>query len=221
MQLPLSKGIAIFLCARTENAARPWAEAGYTCYCVDIQHSIRKDRRVPVGAGEIIYTWGDARSWCPPAGRIVFACAFPPCTHIAVSGARDFLKKGGWMLADALQIFDSCIMAMTYSGAPFYAENPVGRLSSHRRKPDWTFQPWEYAGYLDDIQAENTSKRTCLWTGGGFVMPPKKPAPGPHREDCWLASPGDDRADLRAVTPMGFSRAVFEANRPDVKTQAA
>ena len=62
----MSKRSAIFLCDLTGNMARPWAEAGYECWCIDIQHSIRRDRTVRVGDGAIHFVWGDARSYCPP-----------------------------------------------------------------------------------------------------------------------------------------------------------
>lgn len=56
---------AIFLCDKTGIAARPWADAGIECWCVDIDHSIRRDRR----EGNINFVWGDVRSWRPPTGR--------------------------------------------------------------------------------------------------------------------------------------------------------
>jgi hypothetical protein len=84
--------IAIFLCDLTGNMARPWAEAGIECYCVDTQHSIRRERI----EGNIHFVWGDARTWRPPENRtIIFVAAFPPCTHITGAGARDFATKGG------------------------------------------------------------------------------------------------------------------------------
>jgi hypothetical protein len=202
---------AIFLCDLTGNAAEPWAEAGYECWAVDVQHSIRRERI----DGRIHFVWGDCRTWRPPEGLdIAFVAAFPPCTQIAGSGARDFAAKGGNMLRDALETFEACRLAASWSGAPYMIENPVGVLSSipHIGKPDHYFDPWEYAGYLDNIQTENTRKKTCLWTGNAFVMPPRKPAPEPHRQDCWRETPSDDRADLRSATPLGFARAVFEAN---------
>lgn len=207
----MNQPAAIFLCDRTGRMAEPWADAGYECWCVDIQHSIRVPRRV----GNINFVWGDVRTWRPPEGQhIAFVAAFPPCTHISNAGARDFATKGGQMLRDALETFEACRQVCAWSGAPYLVENPVGVLSSipHIGKPDSYFHPWEYAGYLDDIQVDNTTKKTCLWTGNGFVMPPKREAPEPHRNDCWKATPSDDRADLRAETPRGFARAVFEAN---------
>lgn len=208
----MDRPVAIFLCSRTDIMARPWADAGIECICVDTQHSIRKDRR----EGNITFVWGDVRSWYPPAGTCpIFVAAFTPCTELAVSGARDHQKKRGWMLADALQLFDSAMMAAEWSGAPFMLENSVGRLSTHRRKPDYYFQPWEYG--------DPWFKQTCIWAGNGFVMPPKQFTEPPEgtTEKIWKMAPSDDRADLRAETPPGFARAVFEANRPKLPTMNA
>ena len=193
--------MVVSLCDRTGNAVRPWAESGFECWCVDIQHSIRRERI----EGNIHYVWGDVRSWVPPC-RVDFLMAFPPCTHVAVSGARDFKAKGLRMLTDALDIFNACMFAAGWSGTPYLIENPVGVLSSHIRKPDYIFQPWQYG--------DNYSKATCLWTGNGFVMPPPTTVEKPVdcEQSIWRMSPSDDRADLRAVTPMGFARAVFESN---------
>jgi len=57
--------IVVSLCDLTGNFVRPWAEAGFDCYCVDIQHSIRRDRIEQFGAGRIHYVWGDIRTWTP------------------------------------------------------------------------------------------------------------------------------------------------------------
>lgn len=172
----MSKPAVISLCDRTGNMVRPWAESGCECWCVDTQHSIRKDRTERVVDGLIHFVWGDARSWRLPVaarGRVVQFFAFPPCPHLTCTAARDFQKKGGWMLADAVQLFDSCEVAASYCGAPYMIENPAtSRLNTHRRPPDFKFHPWQYAGYLPDIETDNTTKNTGLWVGGGFVIPP-------------------------------------------------
>jgi hypothetical protein len=96
-------------------------------------------------------------------------------------------------------------------------ENPVGILSNvpHIGKPDFYFDPADYTAFEYD---DHYTKKTCLWTGNGFVMPPAA------RDPRWtgikpdnrihFASPGDDRADFRSMTPMGFARAVFASNHP-------
>lgn len=192
---------------KTGNMVKPWADAGYECWCVDIQHSIRAERR----DGNIHYVWGDARTWCPPAGvsnRLAILFAFPPCTHVAVSDARDFRLKGTAMLRDSLEMFSAAEHAAKWSAVPYMIEKPVGKFSDHMGKPDYTFQPWQFG--------DAYTKKTCLWTGNGFIMPKPTVSTPPLELDAkiWKMPPSDDRADRRSETPMGFSRAVFLANTP-------
>lgn len=232
---------AIFMCSLTGNMARPWADAGIRCYCIDTQHSIRKDRV----EGNIHYVWGDVRSYRLPAGiRPIFGAAFTPCTDVAGSGARDFETKGGYLLRDAVEMFEAARQCFDWAGIPYMLENSVGILSSipHLGKPDHYFDPYEYSGYEP---ADWYTKKTCIWGGNGFEMPepnfdrerfargkeqmaerkrrkdPTYPAPDYPDNRIHFASPGGDRADFRSATPMGFSRATFAANRPDRKAEAA
>jgi len=205
---------AAFLCDLTGIMAEPWAEVGIECWCVDIQHSIRRDRQEKRGRGVINFVWGDVRSWRPPEGRRwVFAAAFTPCTHVSGSGARDFAKKGGYQLRDALEMFEAGRQVCAWSGAPYCCENPVGVLSSipHIGKPDHYFHPHQFTGWCAE---DNYTKLTCLWTGNGFVMPPERKDPllGPPDDRIHKAPPTDDRANIRSATPRGFSRATFTAN---------
>ena len=73
----------------TGNMVMPWAEAGFTCYCVDMQHPAGESRE-----GNIFRVGADMRDWLPPFRPIAFAAFFPPCTDVAVSGARWFRDKG-------------------------------------------------------------------------------------------------------------------------------
>lgn len=209
---------AIFLCDETGNMAAPWAAAGYECYCVDIAHSIRRERI----EGRIHYVWGDARTWRPPQASIVFVAAFPPCTHVAVSGARDFQTKGGMMLRDALETFEACRTVAAWSGAPYMVENPVGVLASipHIGKPDFYFDPCDYGGYPGG-ESDDYTKKTCLWTGNGFVMPTPKRIEPVNGSLMHMMPPSENRATLRSATPKGFATAVFEANRPHSERIAA
>jgi len=206
--------LVISLCDLTGNAVRPWAEAGYECWCIDVQHPVRSTRieRLASG-GSIHYAYGDARSWTPPPGRrIVFGFAFSPCTDVAGSGARDWQAKGIRQLPDALDLFNACHHALTWSGAPFKMENPVGALTRHFREPDYMFDPYEYAGYLDDPMPEAYTKRTCIWMGNGAIVPEKRPVVPVLGSKMHRLPPSADRANLRSATPAGWARAVFEAN---------
>ena len=195
----MSAPIMLSVFDKTTVMAQPWAAAGYVCYCVDIQH--------PAGVrqtGNIVYVGADVREWLPPRGDIAFAAFFPPCTDVAVSGARWFKDKGIGALVAALQLFDVSVKLAEWTGAPYLIENPVGTVSTYWRAPDHMFDPCDYG--------DPWTKRTCLWTGGGFVMPPKHRVEPSEGSKMHRLPPSADRADLRSATPAGFARAVFEAN---------
>lgn len=200
------------LCDLTATAVKPWADAGLECWCVDLQHD-RGEHRV----GNVVYVGADVLRWCPPSRRWVMAFAFPPCTHLASSGARWFAEKGLDALADALHVVEACRRMIGHADR-WCLENPVGRLSTCWRKPDLAFDPCEYAGWLpaDRQDAEAYTKRTCLWTGGMFREPERKPVPPVLGSLMHRLPPSDDRANLRSATPEGWALAVFDANRPEM-----
>lgn len=184
--------------------AQPWAEAGYLCYCIDLQHP-KGERR----EGNIIRVGADMQTWIPPRGQIVFASFFPPCTDLAVSGARWFKEKGLHCLARAISLFARCVDIVKTLECPWMIENPVSTISSYWRKPDYTFHPWEYG--------DPYSKKTCLWVGNGFVMPEKTPVIPWEGSKMHHLPPTQDRADIRSLTPAGFARAVFKTHHERVR----
>jgi hypothetical protein len=135
-----------------------------------------------------------------------------------VSGARWFSGKGLYALADSIALFARSAELLEATGAPYLIENPVSTISSYWRKPDHTFHPFMFTGFEP---ADNYTKKTCLWTGGGFVMPPANQADlGPPDDRIHKAAPGDERADFRSATPAGFARAVFLANHTQQRQAA-
>jgi len=209
---PLKDGMsyALFLCNRTENMARPWLEAGIRCVTVDIQPA---DRPHPLRT----HIEGDVRTF-RPEGRPLFVAAFPPCTHFAVSGARWFKDKGLKSLIWSLELVEACRAICEAADAPWMLENPVGTLSTYWREPDHQFDPNDYG--------DPYTKKTLIWCGGGFVMPPVVKPGDMFEPATWVEPaegskmhklpPSKDRADLRSVTPQGFAYAVFKANAPRV-----
>lgn len=209
------KDTILCLCDLTGVMAQPWVEAGYRAILVDPQHAdgVSVDGAI-TRVGHIIdhhETWGVIRD---NADRIAFVAAFPPCTDLAVSGARWFKHKAEADPAfqfKAMQVVWQCHGIAELLGVPYFIENPVSRISSFWRKPDHSFDPWHFAG----LEAgDNYTKKTMLWAGGGFVMPSKclantDQAPDDRIHKC---APGPDRANTRSATPRGFARAVFEAN---------
>lgn len=109
-------------------------------------------------------------------------------------------------------------------GVPWMVENPVGKLSTLWRKPDYYFHPFEYGGYMSGEEnafhprmpaRDAYTKKTCLWAGNGFVMPEKNPVQHIGKFCGWayLGGRSERTKQLRSLTPRGFARAVFEANK--------
>jgi hypothetical protein len=201
------------------NMAEPWVEAGYRAVMVDPQHGAsRTDGLIERITGTIV----DAMprlSEIIRSERIVFVAGFPPCTDVAVSGARWFeakRKADPMFQAKAAAIAEQCRTVGELSGAPWFWENPVSVLSGVFGKPDHTFHPSDYTAYCAD---DNYTKLTCLRTGGGFVMPApaRDESLGKPDDRIHKAPPGPDRANFRSATPRGFAKAVFLANAPHLK----
>lgn len=231
--------IAIFLCDITGKMGEPWAAAGYDLILVDPQHPAGVHStfarpfeggistvRNPIitKVGHIIdapETWEVLRE-AIHTGNVAFVAGFPPCTDLAVSGARWFESK---RQADpavqfkAMHVVWQCQIIGELSGAPWFAENPVSQISSLWRKPDHSFNPSDFTGHCAN---DNYTKKTCLWTGGGFVMPSpfRDLTLGAPDDRIHKAPPGPERANFRSATPMGFAQAVFLANAPHLKSAA-
>ena len=90
--------------------------------------------------------------------------AFPPCTHLAVSGAKHFAKK----IADGRQQqgIDFFMLFANAECPKVVIENPVGIMSSRWRKPDQIIQPFQYG--------HESRKTTCLWLKGVPKLVPTK-----------------------------------------------
>ena len=216
---------AVFLCDISGVMAQPWLDAGYSVILIDPQHPagvITTGRVTTVGRViDHADTWEVLRS-AVRAG-VDFVAGFPPCTDLAVSGARWFDAK---RQADpafqhkAMHVVWQCQVIGEMAGAPWMVENPVSQIASFWRKPDYTFHPYYYTGHC---LADNYTKKTCLWTGGGFVMPEQFRAEGLGAPDDRIhkCPPSAERANIRSVTPSGFAMAVFLANCPGAAAMRA
>lgn len=201
---------ALFLFEYSTRTAQPWADAGYLCYCVDLNHPAGEHR-----AGNIVRVGADLLTWELPAGIVFsFACAMPDCTHLAASGARWWKVKGLEVLARALLLAGQADKLLKQTGAPGYLENPIGRLATIWKQPDYRFDPCDYAGYLSPAERieEAYTKRTCLWAYGSFVMPEPRQVVPLLGSKMHLVSGGPDQARLRSESPRGFALAVLLAN---------
>lgn len=123
--------------------------------------------------------------------------AHPPCTHLAVSGAR-WMKGKGDLVEDALHFVIALMNAPIQRIA---VENPISIISSRIRKPDQIVQPWQFG--------HGETKATCLWLKSLPILVPTDVVEGRyarvHREP-----PGPDRWKLRSTTYTGIAKAMAE-----------
>lgn len=125
--------------------------------------------------------------------------AFPPCTDLAVSGARWFPEKR----ADGRQQRSiGFFMKFVNADCPKIAiENPIGIMSSEYRKPDQIIQPWQFG--------HGETKATCLWLKGLPKLIPTEIVGG-REQRVWKMPPGPERAKERSKTFPGIARAMAE-----------
>ena len=236
--------IVISLYDFTGEALKPWADAGHECYAFDIQHDpheITKEYSRKHMGGSIEYRHADLHD--PETlrdiklafeGYACFGMAFPVCTDLAVSGAAWFKKKAEanpWFQDEAVGHAMSCARLFEDMGVPYFIENPVSVLATKWRKPDYSFHPYEYGGYIPYSEADHPrwpeyiapfdayKKKTCLWTGGNFRMPTKVSVdPEGYHGNGYstammkLGGKSKRTKDIRSATPRGFAKAVCDAN---------
>lgn len=123
--------------------------------------------------------------------------AHPPCTDLAVSGARHFPAKR----ADGRQqrALDFVRQLMAASVPRIAIENPVSVISSAIRKPDQVVQPWQFG--------HGEVKATCLWLKGLPPLRATEVVPG-REARVHRMPPSPDRWKERSRTYPGIARAM-------------
>lgn len=121
--------------------------------------------------------------------------AFPPCTHLAVSGARWFGEK----IEEQKEALEFFLYLLKLPIKHIAIENPIGIVSSRIRKPDQIIQPWQFG--------HGETKATCLWLKH---LPPLRPTnivagrePRIHH-----MAPSPDRWKERSRTLPGIAEAM-------------
>jgi hypothetical protein len=123
--------------------------------------------------------------------------AHPPCTYLAVSGAR-------WMAGRPQETQDALDFVQLLLDAPIpkiALENPVSIISSRIRKPDQIIQPWQYG--------HGETKATCLWLKNLPHLVPTNVVEGREPRVHHMA-PGPDRWRERSRTFEGIAAAMAD-----------
>jgi site-specific DNA-cytosine methylase len=121
--------------------------------------------------------------------------AHPPCTHLAVSGARWFKDKQ----QEQVQALDFVRALMDAPIPRICIENPVSIISSRIRRPDQIIQPWQFG--------HGETKRTCLWLKGLPRLQPTDIVDG-REARIHKMPPGPNRWKERSKTYQGIADAM-------------
>ena len=144
-----------------------------------------------------VLLWTEGGKWRNEYSAWDLMIAHPPCTHLAVSGARWFKDKKKEQAA-ALGFVERLLAAPIERIA---LENPIGIISTHIRKPDQIIQPWQFG--------HGETKATCLWLKNLPKLNPTNIVDG-RQPRVHYASPGPDRWKERSRTLEGIAEAMAD-----------
>lgn len=123
--------------------------------------------------------------------------AHPPCTHLAVSGARWFKEKA----KEQSEALDFVRLLLSAPIPRIALENPISVISTKVRKPDQVIQPWMFG--------HGETKATCLWLKNLPLLKPTNIVEG-REGKVWKMPPSPDRWKLRSKTYSGIAEAMAE-----------
>lgn len=121
----------------------------------------------------------------------------PPCTHLAVSGARWFKEKQ----KEQAEALDFVRLLLDAPIKHIALENPISIISSRIRKPDQIIQPWQFG--------HGETKSTCLWLKNLPKLTPTNIVDG-REQRIWKMPPSADRWKERSRTFAGIGLAMSE-----------
>lgn len=140
-------------CEESQAVTKQFRALGHNAYSCDIKPTSGENPEWHIQGDALQVAYDESREWD-------LMIAHPPCTYLAVSGARWLYNKDGsknqerWDNREQAMEF---VMALANAPIEYICiENPVSQISSLWRKPDQIVQPYMFG--------DEASKRTCLWT---------------------------------------------------------
>lgn len=178
----------LIACEYSGRVREAFRALGHTAWSCDLYE--------PAEDGSKFHITGDAAKVAYQGGWDLMV-AHPPCTHLAVSGARHFeAKKADGRQQEAIDFF----MCLANAPIPRIAiENPVCIMATEWREPDQTVQPWMFG--------HGETKATCLWLKGLPPLMPTKIVDGRYPR-VHLMPPGPNRWKERSRTYEGIAFAM-------------
>lgn len=212
----------LIACEESQVVCKAFRKKGHDAYSCDIQECSGEYPEwhimgdvIPVINGWCVFKTQDGKLH-QISGTWDMIIAHPPCTRLCSSGQRwlyygeqEYRDKKKKEQVEAIEFFMKFVNADCNKIA---IENPIGIMSSHYRKPDCIYNPYDFKG-------ETECKKTCLWLKN---LPPLKPTQNLPKEqrtqNIWKAKfngkqyTWNDKevAKLRSKTPQGVADAMAE-----------
>ena len=209
-------------CEESQEVCKAFRDKGHEAYSCDIQECSGghpewhiKDDVLKLINGNVSFTTEGGQNGTVN-GQWDLIIAHPPCTRLCNSGQRwlywgdeEYRKKKHKEQLEGVVFF----MRIALANCEHIAiENPSGIMSTLYRKPDCTYNPYDFEG-------ETETKKTCLWLKG---LPPLKPTQNLPKEKrtqgIWrghfngkcYAWNDPETAKLRSKTPTGVAKAMAD-----------
>lgn len=221
-------------CEESQAVTKELRKLGHEAYSCDIEDQSGghpewhiKEDVLPLLGGECTFNTTDGISHTIRGWDAIIA--FPPCTYLTVTGNRWFEveKYGDKARQRQTDRYKSIVFFMQIALANcerIAIENPVGIMSSARRKPNQIINPYQFGDPFE--------KKTCLWLKGLPELKPTNIVEKPPRKQfesgksmpAWYADvwhlPQDERAKMRSKTFPGIAAAMAEqwAGKAEEKT---
>lgn len=195
----------LIACEESQRVCIEFRKKGHLAFSCDIEECSGghpewhiKEDVLRILNGECGFTTQNGDNWIFPC-KWDLIIAFPPCTHLAVSGARYFeQKRKDGRQQQGIDFF----MEFTKADCEKIAiENPIGIMSTHYRKPDQIIQPWMFG--------HGETKATCLWLKNLPKLEPTNIVDG-REQRVWRMPPGPERAKERSKTYEGIAKAMAD-----------
>jgi len=199
VERPSCSGMRVLVACEFSGVVRDaFAALGHDAWSCDLLPSERGDN--------LNHLQGDALKVLRLGWDLMIA--HPPCTHLAVSGARWFGEK----VAEQAEALDFVRCLLDAPIPRIALENPIPIISSRIRKPDQIIQPWQFG--------HGETKATCLWLKGLPKLQPTKVVEG-REARVHRMPPGPDRWKERSRTFEGIAQAMAQQWGGDARQVAA
>lgn len=214
----------LIACEESQEVCKAFREKGHEAYSCDIiepsgghpEWHIMNDAIITIRGGQITTMDNQIHN----IDKWDLIIAHPPCTRLCNSGQRwlywgdiDYQEQKRKEKEQAVKFFMEFVNFAEKSGVKMAIENPSGIMSTLYRKPDFTYNPYDFKG-------ETECKKTCIWAFNG--LPPLKPTQKLPKElrtqNIWkshfegkaIAWNSPECAKFRSKTPKGVAEAMAD-----------